>query len=371
MQQSPVAKSPGVWWRQQEARYRFREALILARKGQYGGAIARMTRALYNHPQPSTVLTARGLLHLKQGDLQSALDDVDQAIALNPSNSKAYGNRGLIRAQLGDEDGALEDWGTALIHRPCYAEASYNRGLLYANQKDYATALVEFDQALDANPNLAEAYFHRGNVRHELGDRHGATKDWQLALLNDLSLDSAKRHLLQQRRETRRQHLTQSLQERLNQLDPDITIEAERQGMFLDLQIHRTRGTAINYPQLAEQLRDHLIQLNIGIEQFRIIGRMGDGGLPDWNRVYHLYENQPCPPARWKLALLSTFLLCPPFGVIAMVYAAQVSILYNQGRYRAAVGASKMVKWYFWLSLGLFSLVMLIVVGYGLWLLFQ
>lgn len=365
-------RPPGLWWHHQEARYRYRQGLTLSRQGSYGAAIAKFSRALRHHPQPTAVLVARGLMHLQQGDLHAALADLDRAIALDPTHSKAYGNRGLIRAQLGDEAGALDDWQTALVHRPGYAEARYNRGLLFANQKNYAIALTEFDQALEANPNLAEAYLHRGNVRSVMGDRQGATKDWQLALLNDLSLEAAKRRLLALHRESQDHRITQNLQRVLQAHNPDLTLHAERQGSQLNLHIHRARGIAINYQQLLPVLQTELIRLDLGwVERFRIIGRMGDSNLADWDRVYRLYENQPRPPAHWRLALISTFLLFPPLGLAALLYAAQVNTLYGNGHYQAAISASKTVRWIYWISVWIASLVAAVVVGYGIWLLLK
>ena len=365
-------KPPGLWWHHQEARYRYRQGLTLSRQGAYGAAIAKFSRALCHHPQPTAILVARGLIHLQQGDLPTALADLDRAIALDPTHSKAYGNRGLIRAQLGDEAGALDDWQTALVHRPGYAEARYNRGLLFANQKNYAIALTEFDQALDANPNLAEAYLHRGNVRSEMGDRDGATKDWQLALLNDLSLDAAKHRLLALHRESQDHRITQRLQHALNDHNHSLTLHIERQGPQLNLYIHRARGIAINYQKLSQVLQTELIRLDLGwVERFHIIGRMGDSGLADWDRVYRLYENQPCPPAHWRLALITTFLLFPPFGIPALLYASQINTLYRKGHYQAAISASKTVRWIYWISVWIAGLIAAVVVSYGIWLLLK
>lgn len=48
-------------------------------------------------------------------------------------------------------------------------------------------------------------------------------------------------------------------------------------------------------------------------------------------------------------AILSTALCCWPLGVVSIVYAAQVSTLYDTGRYAEAQNASRNARrWAFW-----------------------
>lgn len=68
---------------------------------------------------------------------------------------------------------------------------------------------------------------------------------------------------------------------------------------------------------------------------------------PDYQQA--TYE-QPAPPPMpdnhlvW--AILSTIFCCLPFGVVSIVYAAQVESLYLQGRYEEALDKSKKaLKW--------------------------
>lgn len=68
---------------------------------------------------------------------------------------------------------------------------------------------------------------------------------------------------------------------------------------------------------------------------------------PDYQQT--TYE-QPAPPPMpdnyLALAILSTIFCCLPFGVVSIVYAAQVESLYLQGRYEEAVDKSnKAFKW--------------------------
>ena len=61
-------------------------------------------------------------------------------------------------------------------------------------------------------------------------------------------------------------------------------------------------------------------------------------------------DEQPAPPSMpdnyLALAIISTIFCCLPFGVVSIVYAAQVESLYLQGRYEEAVDKSnKAFKW--------------------------
>jgi hypothetical protein len=55
-------------------------------------------------------------------------------------------------------------------------------------------------------------------------------------------------------------------------------------------------------------------------------------------------------------AILVTLFCCMPFGVVAIVYAAQVNTLLEQGNYEAALSASKNAEkwcwWSFWSIIG-------------------
>ncbi|MGG6294869.1 tetratricopeptide repeat protein [Leptolyngbya sp. AN02str] len=355
--------APQAWVRRWIANWWFRQGLANMRRAAYPRAIAHFSKALPHHSDPTHVLVMRGLVHWRNEQISQAITDFDAAIARNPTCAKAYGNRGLMRYQHGDEVGALADWALALHYRPGYAEASYNRALLHANQHRYVEALADFDRALTANPNLADAYLHRGNVRQELGDRLGAIKDWELALINDLSLEPARKRLLAARKESRDLHLAQTLQTALK--TDDLTIEAHVHGNDIDIIIHRALGAAVNYFKMANQLRHHLQSLKInGIRHFRMIGRVGDRGYPEWEQSYRLYDENPCPPSYWGLAILATTALFPPLGIVALVYAAQVKRHYRNGELSAAERASKTAKQLSLVSAGIFGLIVSVGVVY-------
>lgn len=332
-----------TWARQQQARYRYRRGLDAVNKGDLQRAIAEFTAALSHHPRPAIVYLSLGNLHWQRENLPAALESFNQAIAVDPSNAKAYGNRGLLHSYLGDTDQALTDWDRALSHRPKTALVHYNRGLFYLHQQRYEEALADFNQALETNPNLADAYLHRGNVRQWLGDLPGAIADWELALCNDLRLNEARIHLQQ----LQQIHYDTRLAARIKAvLEPDsLSVTVQQKGDRLDITIHRPQGVGINYMTLPNTIRDHLVKWQIsGFKRFKLTGQVADQSFVEWQQVYDLYKGQPCPPSHWKTASLTTLLLCPPFGLAALIFGWRVRDAYNRGDYPTAVHASRTAK---------------------------
>ena len=330
------------WAQQQQGRFLLRRGLNFAQQGNYHAAIQSLTGALSNHPQPTTILLQRGKVYLQQDLYTEALTDFNQVIALDPDQAAAYGHRGLVRYQLGDEAGALTDWATSLKLNPNDATVRYNRGLVMAQHGRYQAALEDLNIALVQNPLLAEAYLHRGKIREHLGDKVGAVKDWEIALCNDLRLSEAQQLLVQ----TQTQVNALTLQDQLQDLLPSgLTLATEHQGNLLTLRLHRSVGTPVNYFQLPNALRDRLSELQLPeVRRFRLIAKAGDSSLSEWDQTYGIYDKAPCPSPHWRDAVATTLLLFPPFGVLALVLAAQVKPAYHRGDYPVAARASKAVR---------------------------
>lgn len=64
-------------------------------------------------------------------------------------------------------------------------------------------------------------------------------------------------------------------------------------------------------------------------------------------------------------AILSTIFCCLPFGIVAIVYAAQVNSKLAAGDYEGAQSASKSAKLWSWISFGSGLAVFLIYVILG------
>ncbi len=352
------------WIRRQQAKLAHRRGINLTRKGSLKAAIAAFTQALPHHPDPAECYAQRGLAHWQGNHREAAISDYNHAIALNPEHVIAYGNRGLVRYELGDIEGAIADWQTALHYRPHYATAHYNLGLHYAQQGNPTAAEAALTAALAASPNLAEAYYHRGNVREILGDQDGALDDWQLAIANDLSMDVVKTKLQQVRQTHHQGRLAATVQAAL---PPGIAVQVKRTDQQLAITLTRELGVPINYFTLPDQIRHSLVPLELGnVQRFRLLGHVGTQTQPEWNQQYPLYGGLPCPPSHWRSAIITTLLLFPPFGVLSLVYAAQVKPLYQRGHYIAAKQASNIVHQLYLLSrTGLLAIASLVIVYFS------
>ncbi|PSN14437.1 hypothetical protein C7271_21655 [filamentous cyanobacterium CCP5] len=327
------------WMRQQRARYGLRRGLDAISKGNLQDALARLTLALNDHPYPARVYLAFGSIHWQQGDIPGAIAAFSEAIRCDPACVKAYGNRALLQAEQGNLEAALADWQTGLSYSPRSALLLYNRGLFHLQQQNLEAALEDLNGAIAANPNLSEAYFHRGNLLRQLGRWSEAIKDWELALCNDLRLEQARDSLLQVQQGHREYQLSEKIQRALAM--PELRVAVEKKGNQLDIAVQRPKGTGINYMTLPDRIRARLVPLQLpDIRQFKLIGKVGEQNFPEWQQIYKLYQNLPCPPTHWRIASLTALLLFPPLGIPALVYALQVRQAYRRGDYPAAMHAS-------------------------------
>jgi Tfp pilus assembly protein PilF len=331
------------WFLKQHARYRYRRALDQVRKGNLGVALETLPEVLDHHPFPADIHVALGKTHWQAGQPDTALEHFTQAIAADPASVKAYGNRGLLHYQRGQESQALADWNRALEHQPGNALIHYNRGLLYLRQERYQAALADFDQAIAANPNLAEAYLHRGDLREHLGDWAGAVHDWELALCNDLNLSQARAKLQEAKKAYRDCDLSRRLKAGLG--FEAIDLEAQQQGDEIHIDLYRPLGVGMNYFTLPDQVRALLTNWQIlGVRRFHLTARVTNQDVVEWQGSYALYQGQPCPPARWRSVLLTAFVIFPPLGIPALVYAINLKQAYRRGDYLTALRASRTIQ---------------------------
>ncbi len=80
-------------------------------------------------------------------------------------------------------------------------------------------------------------------------------------------------------------------------------------------------------------------------------------------------NNQPAPPPNYLVwAILTTIFCCLPFGIVSIVFAAQVNSKWMMGDYDGARASSKNAKLWAWISFGVavaISLVWLMLVIFG------
>ena len=366
------------WYRQQQAKLAYRRGVACARKTLHAQAIAAFTQALAaGYWQPSKVTVLRGLSRMAAKDVLGAIADFDAVIATDQAGSgaeaqppnfvlaEAYHHRGLLRQQLGNEAGALADWSAAIAHWPNYPEPHYQRALAYLGQGHHSEALTDLDAAIAGNPTLALAYMQRGKLRYQLGNIPGAVTDWEIAACNDFTLDAAKQKLATVQQDAYDAKLSAVLKEPL--AAKGLTVEVNHSDAQLNIHIHRQLGTGVNYYTLPDLIREYLVPLHLAdVKKFQLIGHLAEVNRPEWTQSYDLYKGQPCPPSNWQTAF-STLVVFPPFGIPALVQAAQVKRFYSRGQYIEALRASKSVKGFCVagsITLGVFTLLPLSYAAY-------
>ncbi|TVQ06321.1 MAG: tetratricopeptide repeat protein [Leptolyngbya sp. DLM2.Bin27] len=335
--------APTPWLRRQRARYHYRQALTLVRKGNVEAALQTLPQALSDHPCPADVHIELGKIYWQTGDTDTALDHFSAAINLDPTSIRAYGNRGLLQCQRGHDDLALADWQIALHHQPSHALIHYNRGLLHLRRQRYTAAIADFDAAVATNPNLAEAYLHRGQAHEQLGQPAEAARDWELALCNDFNLDQARLKLYSAQQAHRDRLVSQRLEAELGL--GNVTIVAQQQNDGLTIQVYRPVGVGINYFTLPDRLRAIIIGWQIDdVQSFDLTAQVKDQDVVEWRGHYKLFQGQPCPPARWHRVLLTAFVIFPPLGIPALACAMNLRQAYQRGDYLTARRASRAIQ---------------------------
>ena len=86
------------------------------------------------------------------------------------------------------------------------------------------------------------------------------------------------------------------------------------------------------------------------------------------SRQYGYNPQQPVPekPDNWLAwSILCTILCCLPFGVVGIVYAAQVDSLWNQGRFTEAIKAAKKAKTF--TLIGVISAAIFLLIYFLIW----
>ena len=182
MEQSKPAKSLSKLKQSISAETYFLWGYVRHELGDYKGAIAHYTQAIYHKLDSAGVYALRGLAKHQLEQYTAAITDYNEAIILEPNYAEAYNNRGHARFRLGQYVVAIVDYDRAIKLKPNYAEAYSNRGIALGNLGQNLAAVADFDKAITQKPDHAEAYFGRGMAKTMLGQLYGAINDFEKAL---------------------------------------------------------------------------------------------------------------------------------------------------------------------------------------------
>lgn len=84
--------------------------------------LADCTNSLNLEPNQERVLSDRGFIYLKLGELDRSIADFDAALTINPKLAFSYYGRGLARRGTGDNLAAGKDFEMARTIRPGVAK---------------------------------------------------------------------------------------------------------------------------------------------------------------------------------------------------------------------------------------------------------
>jgi len=158
---------------------------VLARLGNWTGAITDFTKAIQLDPLNATIYYQRGLARTEQSDRQGAIADYTQTISLDPNMKEAYYQRAVALTEKGDLEAAMQDYAEAIQLDPTNAGVYYNRGLARAGKNDLYGAIDDFTKAIEIAPDNAGFYYNRGLVWAKIGGLEAAVDDFTQAVARD------------------------------------------------------------------------------------------------------------------------------------------------------------------------------------------
>jgi tetratricopeptide (TPR) repeat protein len=153
------------------------KANLMADGGDLTGAISSYSSALKRSPEDVTLLTGRGIIYTRSGDLGHAEDDFKQATAL-ASKPAIFNHMCWAKATAGVAlESALADCDAALAKAPDLAAYLDSRGLVLLRLGRLDEAIADYDHALTKNPNSPSSLFGRSIARARKGDREKSEAD--------------------------------------------------------------------------------------------------------------------------------------------------------------------------------------------------
>ena len=110
-----------------------------------------------NKRQLTSAYNLRGSAYALKGDFGRAIADLTKGIELDPIQAVFYAARGEAYRFKGDVDRAIADYNRALELDPKHATAYHSRGLALASKGNYAAGIADLTKAIEANPGSASA----------------------------------------------------------------------------------------------------------------------------------------------------------------------------------------------------------------------
>ena len=129
-----------------------------------------------------SLLTARGVLHQRQGDMVMARADFARAVQADPTDADAHYNLGCQRLEDMDWRGAYKAFTRTIFLKPKDSLVFLNRGVSLYQMHRISEAMRDFNSALELQPDCVQALLNRGVVHQIEGSNAEAEKDFSRAL---------------------------------------------------------------------------------------------------------------------------------------------------------------------------------------------
>ncbi|MCB9705407.1 MAG: tetratricopeptide repeat protein [Myxococcales bacterium] len=142
------------------------DARLLARRGDYQGALTRFEEAIAGAPQSAPLIAEYGHWLRRAGRRAEAEETLAQALALSPEIAPAHLDRALLARERGDHKAALAAFEEALRLRPMHTTTriAYARELLDRKRFDEAIELLRPVTEAGSNDRRARALAALGHA---------------------------------------------------------------------------------------------------------------------------------------------------------------------------------------------------------------
>ena len=146
--------------------------ILDSKNGKRGGGASKAAAAAaaVEGAMGAALLSSRGVLQAREGDMEAAISDLKEAARLEPESGDVQYNLGCLHLQMGR-------WLQAKIAlNACLSKggladplALMNRGVANFHLERFRESLSDFDAALQQSPTLGEAMLNKAAVLHALG----------------------------------------------------------------------------------------------------------------------------------------------------------------------------------------------------------
>ncbi|MBX9693280.1 MAG: tetratricopeptide repeat protein [Cyanobacteria bacterium] len=160
---------------------RVAQAIAIAKKGDYNGAIPLLDEVLNSNPNDKKALYTRGICHLSCWRRDEAYSDIDKLVRLEPQSYRVVYLRAVVHYYRRELEDALADCKTALSLATTQ-DVLYTMGSVLGNLGRINESRDTFTRLICLDPANWSAYMCRAQCNFVLGDDTKAISDFSVAI---------------------------------------------------------------------------------------------------------------------------------------------------------------------------------------------